>query len=178
MKDMYPQLNLVAFIFECTKGWGQLWGSFVENTLDAGSYQGELLGLMAIHLIIWAINKVTPGLRGLVHILLECLGALCKVENLPPYWIPTQCNHSDILKNIIANCSDPPFTQIFSQVKAHQDDSKSTGTLPMSHNSTVRWIIWQSQQSMQPQTLNLIRPSVSPWNLSASYFGTIRSHCG
>jgi hypothetical protein len=31
MKDMYPQLNLAAFIFESTNGRGQLWGSFVEN---------------------------------------------------------------------------------------------------------------------------------------------------
>jgi hypothetical protein len=37
MKDTYPQLNLAAFIFECTKGRGCLWGSFVEHTPDAGS---------------------------------------------------------------------------------------------------------------------------------------------
>jgi hypothetical protein len=52
MKDTYPQINLAASIFECTKGRRHLWGSFVENTRDAGSYWGELLGLMAIHLIL------------------------------------------------------------------------------------------------------------------------------
>jgi hypothetical protein len=84
MKDMYPHFNLVTFIFEYTKGQGHLWGSFVENTTDAGSYWGELLGFMAIHLILQAIKEVTPGLRGSVHILSDCLGALCKVKNLPP----------------------------------------------------------------------------------------------
>ncbi len=130
MKETYPQLNLRAFIFECTKGRGRLWGSFVKNTPDAGSYWGELLGLMAIHLILQAIDKVTPSLRGSVHILLDCLSrALCEVENLPPYRIPTQCNHSDILKNIMANCSNLPFTQILSHIKAYQGDSKKYGDL-------------------------------------------------
>ncbi len=35
----------------------------------ACSYHGELVGLMAIHLILLAINEVNPGLTGLVHIL-------------------------------------------------------------------------------------------------------------
>jgi hypothetical protein len=84
---------------------------------------------MAIHLILQAINEVTLGLRGSVHILPDCLRALCKVENLPPYQIPTQRNHSDILDSIMVNCSNLPFTQIFSHVKAHQDDSKTFGDL-------------------------------------------------
>ncbi len=61
---------------------------------------------MAIHLILKAVNKVSPDLTGSVHILLDCLGALNKVKDLPPYRIPTQCSHSDILKNIMANCSN------------------------------------------------------------------------
>ena len=40
MKEVYPNINLAAFVFECTKGRGWLWGSFVEHTPDAGSYQG------------------------------------------------------------------------------------------------------------------------------------------
>jgi hypothetical protein len=75
-----------------------------------------------MHLILWGINEVHQGLQGLVHILLDCLGALDKVENLPPYCIPTQCSHSDVLKNIMVNCSDLSFARIFSRVKAHQDD--------------------------------------------------------
>jgi hypothetical protein len=32
MKEIYPHINLAAFIFECSKGRGRLWGSFVEHT--------------------------------------------------------------------------------------------------------------------------------------------------
>jgi hypothetical protein len=52
MKEMYPNLNSAAFVLECSKGCGRLMGSVVEHTPDAGSYFGELLGIMAIHLIL------------------------------------------------------------------------------------------------------------------------------
>ncbi len=109
MKEVYPNINSAAFVFECTKGQGRLWGSFVEHTPDTGSYQGELLGLMAIHLILRGMNESSPNLMGSVHILLDCLGRLNKVKDLPPYRIPTKCSHSDILKNIMANCSNLSF---------------------------------------------------------------------
>ncbi len=60
-------------------------GTFVETTPDAGSYSRELLGLMAIHLILGGVHEFWPGLSGSVHILSDCLGALNKVVNLPPY---------------------------------------------------------------------------------------------
>jgi hypothetical protein len=106
MKELYPNLNSAAFVFECTKGRGHLMGSFVKHTRDTCSYCGELLGLMAIHLIILAINKYNPDLPGSAQIFSDCLGALNKMENLPPYRIPTKCSHSDILKNIMVHCSD------------------------------------------------------------------------
>jgi hypothetical protein len=52
MKELYPHLNSAAFVLECTKGRGQLMGSFTEHTKDACSFRRELLGLMAIHLIL------------------------------------------------------------------------------------------------------------------------------
>ncbi len=128
-KDTYPHLNSAAFVFECTKGRGWLWGSFVEHSPGAGSNRGELLGLVAIHLILKVINEVNTYLRGSVHILSDCLSALKKIEDLPPYRIPTHCSHSDILKNIKANCSGLSFKRIFSHVKAHQDDNKKYSDL-------------------------------------------------
>ncbi len=129
MKEIYPNLNSEAFVFECSKGRGRLMGTFVKATTDVGSYRGELLGLMAIHLILHGIHEVRPGLVGSVHNLLDCLGALHKVENLPPYQIPTQCSHSNILKTIMTNCSRLSFTRIFSHVKAHQDNGVEYGSL-------------------------------------------------
>jgi hypothetical protein len=116
MKDTYPHLNLAAFIFKCANGRGQLWGSFVEHSPVACSYWGELLGLMAIHLILTAVNEVNPNLTGSVQILSDCLGALGKVRDLPPYQIPTQYSHSDVLKNITANCSEWSFDRFYTHV--------------------------------------------------------------
>jgi hypothetical protein len=79
MKDLYPNLNSAAFIFECSKGRGRLIGSLVEKTPEAGSYRGELLGLMAIHLILLAVNECRQDLGGSIHIFTNCLGAIKKV---------------------------------------------------------------------------------------------------
>ena len=60
--------------------------------------RGKLLGLMAIHLIFLAANKVRPDLEGTVDILSDCLGALEKVSDLLPNRIPKRCQQSGILK--------------------------------------------------------------------------------
>jgi hypothetical protein len=75
MKEVYPNLNSAAFVFKCSKGQGQLKGTFVEATPDAGSYHRELLGLMAIHLNLCGVHKFRPGLTGTLHIFSDCLGA-------------------------------------------------------------------------------------------------------
>jgi hypothetical protein len=158
MKDVYPNLNSTAFVFECSKGRGRLMGSYVKATPDAGSYQGELLGLMEIHLILRRVQEVLPGLMGLVHILSDCLGTLHKVENLPPYRIPTKCSHSDILKNIMVNCSNLSFVRNFSHVKAHQDEGIEYGSL-MRHaqlncqiDNHVKKAIWEATPDPEAPT--------------------------
>ena len=56
MRDLYRNVCSTAFIFECTDGTGILIGLFPEKTVSSNAYQGELLGLMAIHLILRRIN--------------------------------------------------------------------------------------------------------------------------
>ena len=88
------------------------------------------MGLIAIHLILLAENKVCLSLRGRAVIYSDCLGALGRVANLPPHRIPTKCRHSGILKNILVNCTSLSFTLAYSHVKAHQDDPEEFSTLP------------------------------------------------
>jgi hypothetical protein len=57
------------------------------------------------------------------------MGALNKVENMPPYQIPTRCSHPDILKNIMLACEGLSFTRKFSHVAAHQDDKTAYNDL-------------------------------------------------
>ena len=47
-----------AFILECKEGTGRIVRSFPEASKMANAYSGELLGLMAIHLVLLAANKV------------------------------------------------------------------------------------------------------------------------
>jgi hypothetical protein len=95
----------------------------------ANAYRGELLGLMAIHLIIVSINKMNLKLSGSVQIVSDCLGALKRVTYLPPYRIPSWCQHSDILKTILVHCHELTFTMYYLHIKAHQDNNVSFSKL-------------------------------------------------
>ncbi len=103
-------------------GGGMLVGSFPEASKAANAYWGELLGLMAIHLLLLGVNTVSPGLTCRVKIYLDCLGALVQTAELPPHRIPTRCKHSNILKTILVNCGGLSFHREYIHVKAHQDN--------------------------------------------------------
>ena len=122
MDELYPNLCSAAFVIECSKGQGQIVGSFSERLDVANTYRGELLGLMAIHLILLSVNKIHPELKGEVDIVSDCLGALNRVSYLTPYRIPSQCRHSDILKNFLVHCRDLSFATTYLHIKAHQDN--------------------------------------------------------
>jgi hypothetical protein len=122
MKDLYLNIHSAALVLECTKGRGRLWCSFPEASEMACSYRGELVELMAIHLILLSVNKVRPNLKGSVHIFSDCLSALNKVKDLPPLRIPSSWAHLGVLKYILVNCAELLFTRLYSHVRAHQDD--------------------------------------------------------
>jgi len=89
----------------------------------ANAYCGELLGLMAVHLLLLVVETVSPGLSGSAAIYSDCVGTLGRVAKLPPYRIPSLCRHSDILKTIMVNCaSSLSFHREYHHVAAHQDD--------------------------------------------------------
>jgi hypothetical protein len=84
IKEQYPNLCSAAFILECTQGQGRLLGAFAEASVAANAYHGELLGLMAVHLLLLVVGTTSPSLRGSVAICSDCLGALGCVKKLPP----------------------------------------------------------------------------------------------
>jgi hypothetical protein len=79
-------------------------------------------GLMAVHLLLLAVITMSLGMGGQVNIYSNCLGALGQVAKLPPYRIPTQCRHSDILKTILVNCGGLSFHREYIHFEAHQDN--------------------------------------------------------
>ncbi len=109
IKEHSPKLCAAAFVLECTKGRGRLTGAFAEALAAANAYCGELLGLMAVHLLLLAVKTVSPGLSGSATEYSDCLGALGRVAELPPYRIPSRCRHSFILKTIMVNCASLSF---------------------------------------------------------------------
>jgi hypothetical protein len=125
IRELFQNLYSAAFVLECSKGQGRVFGLFSKSLIIANTYWGELLGLMAIPLILLSISKIHQTLLGSVEIVLECLGALKWVTYLPPYRIPSRCPHSDILKTIQVNRRDLTFTMYYSHIKAHQDDQTS-----------------------------------------------------
>jgi hypothetical protein len=122
IKQIYLHLYLAAFILECSRGRGRIIGLFKEALKAANTYRGELLGLMAIHLILVSVNRLHKSLSRKAKVVSGCLGALGRVVHLPPYRIPSRCRHLDILKNILVNCRNLMFSVNYSHVKAHQDD--------------------------------------------------------
>ena len=63
-REIHLNLCSTAFIMECTQGRGWLIGSFQEAFMAANAYWGELLGLMAIHLLLVAMQRTSPELTG------------------------------------------------------------------------------------------------------------------
>ncbi len=59
IRHIYPYLCLAVFVLECSHGRGQIIGSFKEAPKAANAYRGELLGLMAIHLLLVSVNRYT-----------------------------------------------------------------------------------------------------------------------
>ena len=76
LREHYLNLCSAAFVLECTRGQSRLIGSFSESSRVANAYRGELLGLMAIHLILLSVDKVHGGRTGSVEVVSDCLGAL------------------------------------------------------------------------------------------------------
>jgi hypothetical protein len=156
MKHLFPSIHSAVLVLECSKGRGGLWCSFPEQSSIACSYRGELVGLMAIHLLLLAVNEVTPTLTGSVHIYSNCLRALDKVKHLPPFQIPARWSHSDVLRNILTNCNSLSFDRLYLHVKAHQDDMEEYKNLsrPSQLNCTMDYhskaVLWNINPTDPP----------------------------
>jgi hypothetical protein len=72
IRELYPHLCFAAFVLECSKCCGQIVGTFSEALLVANTYRGELLGLMAIQLILLSVNKIYSDFAGSMDIVLDC----------------------------------------------------------------------------------------------------------
>ena len=56
-RTVAPFVNGAGWIIYCTVCEKKLCGSFFEHSHKAGSYRGELLGLLAIHTLLAALEE-------------------------------------------------------------------------------------------------------------------------
>ncbi len=138
----------------------------------ACSYRSELIGLLALHLILLAINEVNPGLKGCVHIYSDCLGAQEKVKNLPPSRIPSSLAHSDVLKNILVNCSNLSFDRFYLHVCTHQDDKVDYQDLSRPSQLNVNMDFNSKQALLDLQPTNLPRQQAFPLEPVCAFTGS------
>jgi hypothetical protein len=100
-------------------------GSTSELCTKAGSYQGELLGLLAVHLLVLAIEKfydLPPGPRGLVAC--DNLGGLNKSKQRRKK-IPPSAKHADILRSLRRVHSQLVGHLQYQHIYGHQDRKKT-----------------------------------------------------
>lgn len=75
-RQLFPDVCAAAVILECNKGYGRLTMSLIERSSSANAFQGELLGLLMIHLFLLSVHTSHPNLRGSTTIYSDCYGAL------------------------------------------------------------------------------------------------------
>ena len=100
-------------------------GQLLEGSKDSCAYCGELLGLLAIHLILLAVNKLRPDLAGTVCIGLDRLGVLGRVVDLSDDCLPSGTKHLDILKVLMLHCQAFSFDCVYEHIEAHQDNKEA-----------------------------------------------------
>jgi hypothetical protein len=96
-----------------------------KNGRDAGSYHGEHLGLLAVHLLVLAVEKfydLSQGPRGLVA--WDNLGGLNKSKERRRK-IPPGAKHADILRSLRRVHAAMKGTLQYKHVYGHQDKHKS-----------------------------------------------------
>ena len=69
MKEISPTISGARWILLCTQSGFRLCGSFAESTSSAGSYRGELLGILAIHTLCAALEAY--------YYLTAAIGVIC-----------------------------------------------------------------------------------------------------
>ena len=129
MRELWKDVCSAAFFFESADKAYKIVGSFAETSPVSNAYRGELLGLMALHLILLAVNKINPNMQGSITLHSDYLGALSRARDLPPGKVPSQCKHADILKNILLACDNLSFSRRYEHIEAHQDDSAAFASL-------------------------------------------------
>ena len=96
---------------------------------SASAYRGELLGMLAIHVILYAIEEY-HGVTGESKVLCDNNGAIFKFQRKSKH-IPSGAKKYDIQQVLRQVKAKTKSIYLLHHVKAHQDDYKKRGDLPL-----------------------------------------------
>ncbi len=135
-REMAPMVSGLGWIIVCTTCKCTLRGSFFEVSQSAGSYRGELLGLVAIHTFATAIAQYFSLQAILSKISCDNMAALnqaCKNRKR----VGIGVKHSDLHRTIrtLKHLVQSDFR--YKHVKAHQDKLKPWRELTQSEQLNV-----------------------------------------
>lgn len=115
-----PTICSTAIIMECALSRGHLFLSFTECSTAANAFQGELLGLVVIQLLLHSMDLSHPNLTGSVKVYSDCKGALTTISSLPCAQVSSSWTRR-YFENHCSALSLLPI-QMLNHMKAHQDD--------------------------------------------------------
>jgi hypothetical protein len=109
-----------GWVICCTKSKRILRGSFHETSPKAGSYRGELLGLVAIHTFIASIATFYKLDQPSGKICCDNLAALDQ-SGRQRRRVRTGIKHADLHRTIRTIKQNAPMKMVYEHVRAHQD---------------------------------------------------------
>ena len=129
-KKIAPLISGAGWVFYCTVQEKKLYGTFYEFSTKAGSYRAELLGLLAIHVLMSALESFYNLKPSTAKICCDNSGALFKAKEYRRR-IPTGASQADI-KRVLRNVKTKlKSTFEYEWVPSHQDRYKLWSQLPL-----------------------------------------------
>ena len=129
-RTVAPLVSGAGWLLYCTESKHKLYGSFYERSPRAGSYRGELLGLLAIHVLVGALeayfNIPTRGGK----ICCDNQGALSKSAEMRRR-IPVGAAEADIKRAFRNVKTGLKATFHYEWVESHQDRYQLWSQLPL-----------------------------------------------
>ncbi|KAL7535345.1 hypothetical protein ACHAXR_006437 [Thalassiosira sp. AJA248-18] len=162
-KKIAPFVSGAGWLFYCTRKKKRLMGSFLERSPKAGSYRGELLGLLACHTLHSAIEEYFDITAGSSKVCCDNSGALFKSKEFRRR-IQTGASHADILRCLRNIKVKIKTAFVYEWVASHQDDLKLWNQLTIEQqlncmvDTLAKQAVHSSLSPSSPRTFKLTLP--------------------
>ena len=165
-RELAPSVSGAGWALYCTRCGRKLYGSFAEFSPSAGSYRAELLGLLAIHTLLAALEEFyhLPGSPG--TICCDNQGALRKSETYRRR-IPVGASQADIKRAFRKVKTGLKASLHYSWVQSHQDRYKLWHHLTIEQqlncycDSLAKEAVLRAQSQRRPGKQTLPRESAA-----------------